>query len=61
MYTGTFYVDTPAIGEDVHPPFRGTKATGNGHRETGTAAPDAFPECKSVYPTDLTHQTLTLV
>ena len=37
MYTGIFYVNAPTIGAEVHLPFGGTKATGNGHREAGTA------------------------
>ena len=39
----------PTIGAEVHLPFGGTKATGNGHREAGTAALDVFSEWKSVY------------
>jgi aldehyde dehydrogenase (NAD+) len=35
MYTGIFYVNAPTIGAEVHLPFGGTKATGNGHREAG--------------------------
>jgi aldehyde dehydrogenase (NAD+) len=49
MYTGIFYVNAPTIGAEVHLPFGGTKATGNGHREAGTAAPDVFSEWKSIY------------
>jgi len=49
MYTGIFYVNAPTIGAEVHLPFGGTKATGNGHREAGTAALDVFSEWKSVY------------
>jgi alpha-ketoglutaric semialdehyde dehydrogenase len=30
-------------------PFGGTKATGNGHREAGTAALDVFSEWKSIH------------
>jgi len=47
--TGLFYVNAPTIGAEVHLPFGGTKATGNGHREAGTAALDVFSEWKSVY------------
>ena len=47
--TGIFYVNAPTIGAEVHLPFGGTKATGNGHREAGTAALDVFSEWKSVY------------
>ncbi len=49
MYTGLFYVNAPTIGAEVHLPFGGTKATGNGHREAGTAALDVFSEWKSIY------------
>ena len=49
MHTGIFYVNAPTIGAEVHLPFGGTKATGNGHREAGTAALDVFSEWKSVY------------
>jgi aldehyde dehydrogenase (NAD+) len=47
--TGIFYVNAPTIGAEVHLPFGGTKATGNGHREAGTAALEVFSEWKSVY------------
>ncbi|MCU1384051.1 MAG: aldHT 2 [Acidobacteria bacterium] len=49
MDTGIFYVNAPTIGAEVHLPFGGTKSTGNGHREAGTAALDVFSEWKSVY------------
>jgi acyl-CoA reductase-like NAD-dependent aldehyde dehydrogenase len=49
MNTGIFYVNAPTIGAEVHLPFGGTKATGNGHREAGTAALDVFSEWKSIY------------
>src|SRR5580765_1273725 len=49
VYTGIFYVNAPTIGAEVHLPFGGTKATGNGHREAGTAALEVFSEWKSVY------------
>jgi aldehyde dehydrogenase (NAD+) len=49
MYTGIFYVNASTIGAEVHLPFGGTKNTGNGHREAGTAALDVFSEWKSVY------------
>jgi len=47
--TGIFYVNAPTIGAETHLPFGGTKETGNGHREAGTAALDVFSEWKSVY------------
>jgi len=40
---------TPTIGAEVHLPFGGTKATGNGHREGGIGAIDFYTEWKSVY------------
>lgn len=49
MYTGIFYVNSSTIGAEVHLPFGGTKNTGNGHREAGTAALDLFSEWKSIY------------
>jgi acyl-CoA reductase-like NAD-dependent aldehyde dehydrogenase len=49
VYTGIFYVNAPTIGAEVHLPFGGTKSTGNGHREAGTAALDVFSEWKSIY------------
>jgi acyl-CoA reductase-like NAD-dependent aldehyde dehydrogenase len=49
VYTGLFYVNAPTIGAEVHLPFGGTKATGNGHREAGIAALDVFSEWKSIY------------
>jgi len=49
LETGIFYVNAPTIGAEVHLPFGGTKQTGNGHREAGTAALDVFSEWKSIY------------
>jgi aldehyde dehydrogenase (NAD+) len=49
VYTGIFYVNAPTIGAEVHLPFGGTKATGNGHREAGIAALEVFSEWKSIY------------
>ena len=47
--TIVFYVNSPTIGAEVHLPFGGTKATGNGHREAGIQALDVFSEWKSCY------------
>ncbi len=49
LYTGIVYINAPTIGAEVHLPFGGTKATGNGHREAGTQVLDIFSEWKSVY------------
>ncbi len=47
--TGIVYVNAGTIGAEVHLPFGGTKATGNGHREAGTAAIDFYTEWQSIY------------
>ena len=50
MLTGIFYVNSATIGAEVHLPFGGTKATGNGHREGAMASSlDIFSEWKSIY------------
>lgn len=49
LYTGIVYINAPTIGAEVHLPFGGTGATGNGHRESGTATLDVFTEWKSIY------------
>jgi aldehyde dehydrogenase (NAD+) len=49
LYTGICYVNSATIGAEVHLPFGGTKATGNGHREAGTQVLDIFTEWKSLY------------
>jgi len=46
---GITYVNAPTIGAEVHLPFGGVKATGNGHREGGLGAIDFYTEWKSVY------------
>ncbi len=49
LYAGITYVNAPTIGAEVHLPFGGTKATGNGHREGGVGAIEFYTEWKSVY------------
>jgi alpha-ketoglutaric semialdehyde dehydrogenase len=50
MNTGIFYVNSSTIGAEVHFPFGGTKATGNGHREGAMASSlDIFSEWKAIY------------
>jgi len=50
METGIFYVNSSTIGAEVHLPFGGTKATGNGHREGAMASSlDIFSEWKAIY------------
>ena len=47
--TGITYINSSTIGAEIQLPFGGTKGTGNGHREAGTAAMEIFTEWKSVY------------
>lgn len=47
--TGIAYINSSTIGAEIQLPFGGTKGTGNGHREAGTAALEIFTEWKSVY------------
>ena len=49
IYAGITYVNAPTIGAEVHLPFGGTKATGNGHREGGLGAIDFYTQWKSIY------------
>jgi alpha-ketoglutaric semialdehyde dehydrogenase len=49
LYAGITYINAPTIGAEVHLPFGGTKATGNGHREGGIGAIEFFTEWKSIY------------
>jgi alpha-ketoglutaric semialdehyde dehydrogenase len=49
LNAGITYVNAGTTGAEVHLPFGGTKATGNGHREAGQAALDFYTEWKSVY------------
>lgn len=46
---GITYVNAPTIGAEIHLPFGGTKASGNGAREAGTTAIDEFTNRKTVY------------
>jgi len=49
IYTGILYSNAGTTGAEIHLPFGGTKATGNGHREAGTASLDFFTEWQSIY------------
>ncbi len=49
IYTGILYVNAGTTGAEIHLPFGGTKGTGNGHREAGTAALDFYTEWQSIY------------
>jgi len=48
LEAGITYINAPTIGAEVHLPFGGVKATGNGHRE-GNGAIDFFTTWKAVY------------
>lgn len=47
--TGIVYVNAGTTGAEIHLPFGGTKATGNGHRDSGVQALDVYTEWKAVY------------
>ena len=49
LQTGITYINAPTIGAEVHLPFGGTKATGNGHREGGIGAIDFYTQWKAIY------------
>ena len=49
LETGIVYVNAPTIGAEIQLPFGGTKGTGNGHREAGTAAIEFYSEWKTLY------------
>ena len=49
LETGIVYVNAPTIGAETHLPFGGTKNTGNGHRESGSAALEFYSEWKTLY------------
>jgi aldehyde dehydrogenase (NAD+) len=47
--SGLVYVNAATTGSEIHLPFGGMKASGNGHRELGAIAVDEFSEVKSVF------------
>jgi acyl-CoA reductase-like NAD-dependent aldehyde dehydrogenase len=49
LEAGITYINAPTIGAEVHLPFGGVKATGNGHREGGIGALDFYTDWKAVY------------
>ncbi|MHB2017201.1 MAG: aldehyde dehydrogenase family protein [Candidatus Xenobia bacterium] len=49
VVSGLFYVNASTIGAETHLPFGGSKITGNGHRDAGTAVLDSFSEWKACY------------
>jgi len=49
LAAGIVYVNAPTIGAEVHLPFGGVRASGNGHRESGAATLDVYSEWKTLY------------
>lgn len=49
LATGIVYINAPTIGAEIGFPFGGTRGTGNGSRESGQQAIEAFTEWKAVY------------
>ena len=47
--SGLIYFNAPTTGSEIHLPFGGMKASGNGHRELGARAVEEFSETKTVY------------
>ncbi len=47
--SGLIYFNAPTTGSEIHLPFGGMKASGNGHRELGTHAVEEFSETKTIY------------
>ena len=47
--SGLIYFNAPTTGSEIHLPFGGMKASGNGHRELGTSAVEEFSETKSIF------------
>jgi len=47
--SGLIYFNAPTTGAEIHMPFGGVKASGNGHRELGTHAVEEFSETKSIF------------
>jgi alpha-ketoglutaric semialdehyde dehydrogenase len=49
IQAGLIYFNAPTTGAEIHMPFGGMKASGNGHRELGTHAVEEFSETKSIF------------
>ena len=47
--SGLIYFNAPTTGAEIHLPFGGMKASGNGHRELGTSAVEEFSEIKTIF------------
>src|SRR5947199_1339482 len=49
IQSGLVYFNAATTGAEIHLPFGGMKASGNGHRELGTHAVEEFSETKSIF------------
>lgn len=49
IVSGLLYFNASTTGAEIHLPFGGVKASGNGHRELGTSAVEEFSEIKTVF------------
>lgn len=49
IQSGLVYFNSGTTGSEIHLPFGGMKASGNGHRELGGLAVDEFSEIKTIY------------
>lgn len=47
--SGLVYINSGTTGSEIHLPFGGMKASGNGHRELGHISVDEFSETKSIF------------
>ena len=49
IQSGLVYFNAPTTGAEIHMPFGGMRASGNGHRELGAGAVEEFSETKSIF------------
>ncbi len=49
IQSGLIYFNAPTTGAEIHLPFGGMKASGNGHRELGSGAVADFSEIKTIF------------
>jgi aldehyde dehydrogenase (NAD+) len=49
LQSGLVYINSGTTGSEIHLPFGGMKASGNGHRELGAVSVDEFSETKSIF------------
>ncbi len=49
IQSGLIYINASTTGAEIHMPFGGLKASGNGHRELGSGAVAEFSETKTIF------------